>query len=318
MPSTKTERTKIDIRTYDGKEPYLFISYSRSNTDIVSTILNKFDEKRFRIWYDDVMEVGADFRQELRTKIENCSAFVLFISKASMKSKYVGMEIITAYKNNKRIYPIYLEPDAEIPDSLKLVFEGLQYMKCYSIDGNEKYIDNLVASLPVETMHALVIKDGTLKECKDGNENIVLGNDVKIIGTAAFKHCKKMKTIILSEETEIIGDEAFRGCEGIQKIVIHKKIKSIGESAFRDCIALCELIVENGNIEISDRAFENCPKLEHISLPDEFRYIHNGIFNSCKNLTHINLPKELIILGENSFASCSKLKKISIPENTKK
>ena len=89
------ERIKFDA--YEGSEPYLFISYSHENADIVYRILNKMDEEKFRIWFDDTMEIGEDFREELRERIEKCAAFVLFVSQASMASKYCGMEIITAF-----------------------------------------------------------------------------------------------------------------------------------------------------------------------------------------------------------------------------
>ena len=99
--SGKSLKTKISFAAYEGDEPYLFISYSHVDTDLVYRIMNRLDREKFRIWFDDTMEVGEDFRDELKVKIEKCAAFILFVSKASMDSKYCGMEIITAYKNNK-------------------------------------------------------------------------------------------------------------------------------------------------------------------------------------------------------------------------
>ena len=112
---------KINFKVYNGTEPYIFISYSHANTNAVYNILKRLDRERFRLWYDDTMEIGEDFREELRSKIEGCGAVLLFVSKESMNSKYVGMEIITAFKNNKRIYPIYLEENVQIPGVLKMI-----------------------------------------------------------------------------------------------------------------------------------------------------------------------------------------------------
>jgi len=314
----KNDDLKINLKVYEGTEPYLFISYSHKDTDAVYEILNRLDKERFRLWYDDTMEIGEDFRDELRDKIENCGAFVLFVSKTSMQSKYVGMEIINAFKNNKKIYPVYLEAGVEVPSVLKMVLENLQHVKGYSAKENERLVDKLVESLPIESMHTLQIEDGILKKCKDGSEEIVLDDSIKIIGTSAFKHCVKLESITFSEEMEVIGDEAFRGCSKIKRLVIPKKVKSIGESAFRDCIALEELIIESGNIEIGERAFENCPALESIILPDDLVEIYGGVFNSCKALEQIKLPKHLVILGEGAFSSCVKLKSIDIPDSVTK
>ena len=309
---------KINFKVYGGEEPYIFISYSHADTNAVYKILNRLDKERFRLWYDDTMEIGEDFRDELREKIEGCGAFVLFISKSSMNSKYVGMEIITAFKNNKRIYPIYVEENVEIPGVLKMVLENLQHVKGYATDEDDRFIDKLVESLPIETMHTLQIENGVLVKCKDGGEEIVLPDEVKVIGESAFKHCVKLKSVVLPETIEIIGDESFRGCKSLEKFFAPKKVKYIGESAFRDCIELRELVVENCDIEMGERAFENCPSLENIKLPNGLMEIYGGVFNSCKSLEKITLPEKLTVLGESAFSSCVKLKKINIPQNVSK
>jgi hypothetical protein len=320
MLNVKTDDVKKNFKVYKGEEPYLFISYSHRDTNTVYKILDRLDKEAFRFWYDDKMEVGKDFNEELKVMIEGCGAFVLFVSKESMQSEYVGMEIITAYKNSKRIYPIYLE-EKVIPPVLKEVFKKLQHVKGYSVDKNEEYIDNLIECLPIETMHSLDVEDDVLKKCKDGREEINLRDkhdNIKIIASSAFKHCEKLEMITFSEKIEVIESEAFRGCKKIKRIVIPKSVKFIGDSAFRDCIALQELIVENGDIEIGERAFENCPELNSITLPEGLMEIYGGVFNSCKMLENIKLPEQLVILGESAFSSCVKLKKIIIPQNVTK
>jgi len=318
MSNIKEGNEKINVNVYNGTEPYIFISYSHANTGAVNKILNRLDKERFRLWYDDTMEIGDDFREELKSRIEGCGAFVLFVSKVSMESKYVGMEIITAFKHGKRIYPIYLEADVEIPGVLRMVLENLQHVKGFSDDGDDRFVKKFIESLPVETMHTLQIEDGVLYKCKDGSYEITLPDAVKIIGESAFKHCVRLESITFTDELEVIGDEAFRGCKSLKKLVVPKKVKSIGESAFRDCIELSEIIVENSEIEIGERAFENCPMMETVSLPNGLMEIYGGVFNSCKALEHIELPEKLTILGESAFSSCVKLKEIIIPQNVTK
>ena len=92
----------MGLVSYEGNEPYIFVSYSHVDTDIVYKILKLIDREKYRFWYDDTMETGVDFRDTLRMRIENCSAVLLFVSKASLTSMYCGMEIITAYKYNKK------------------------------------------------------------------------------------------------------------------------------------------------------------------------------------------------------------------------
>ncbi len=314
----KSIAAKIKFDAYEGTEPYLFISYSHENSEIVYKLLNKMDEEKFRIWFDDTMEVGEDFREELKDRIEKCAAFVLFVSKASMASKYCGMEIITAYKNSKKIYPIYVEDDVEIPAPLKIMLENLQHVNGIAGEKDAKYINKMLASLPMETMRTLVIKDGALTKCKDGSRAVNIPDSVTVIGNAAFKECEKLEEITISDSVTAIKDEAFRGCKNIKEIVIPESVRKIGESAFRDCINLVKLEIRNDEIEIGERAFENCQKLQDVTLPEGLAEVYGGVFNSCKSLSEIKLPSNLTILGESAFASCVKLKKIDIPSSVTK
>lgn len=314
----KSLKTKVVFEAYEGDEPYLFISYSHADTDAVYRIMNRLDKEKFRIWFDDTMEVGEDFRDELKVKIEKCAAFVLFVSKASMDSKYCGMEIITAYKNNKKIYPIYLEEDVEIPSALKLMLENLQHVNGMSVEAENKYISKLIEGLPIEAMRSLVIRDGVLEKCKDGSKIVNIPPSVDIVGNSAFKECEKLESVNISSTVTSLRDEAFRGCKSIKSVHLPGNVQYVGESTFRDCISMQKLVVDNGNIEIGERTFENCRNLKSVSLPESLTEIYGGVFNSCKSLESIHLPRELMIIGESAFASCIALTQIDIPENVSK
>lgn len=314
----KSLKTKITFNAYEGEEPYLFISYSHVDTEAVYRILNRLDREKFRIWFDDTMEVGEDFREELRAKIEKCAAFVLFVSKASMESKYCGMEIITAYKNNKKIYPIYVENGVEIPSALKLMLENLQHVNGISTDAEDKYISKLVEGLPIEAMRSLVVKNGILEKCKDGSKIVNIPETVLTVGKSAFKECETLEEVNISSSTTSLRDEAFRGCKAIRTMHLPINIQHVGDSAFRDCVSMRELKIDNGNIEIGERAFENCRELTSVILPEDLTEIYGGVFNSCRALKTIHLPEELIIIGESAFAGCVSLEKIEISDKVTK
>ena len=304
---------KMDLDSYEGNEPYIFVSYSHVDTDIVYKILKLIDREKYRFWYDDTMEIGEDFREELRSRIENCSAVLLFLSDAALQSKYCGMEIITAYKYNKKIYPVYLNDDIVIPPALKMVLENLQHVKGINTT-NEKYLNKLISGLPIETMKSLEVEGDVLIKCKDGSTSLTAPSGVKVIGEGAFKNCEKLEKLDFGEEVEVLQKEACRGCKSLKTLTLPKNVRKVGESSFRDCISLTELIVENEDLELGERAFENCALLSSVILQDGMTEIYGGVFNSCKSLTEIKLPKNLTILGESSFADCARLKSIDIPK----
>lgn len=302
---------QMNLDSYDGDEPYIFVSYSHADTEKVYQILKIIDKEKYRFWYDDTMEIGEDFREELRLRIENCTAFLLFISKTSMQSKYCGMEIITAFKHDKKIFPVYLDESVEIPAPLKMILENLQHLKNNT---NEKYIYKLISGLPIETMRSLQTEGDVLIKCKDGSSSIKIPTGVRTIGNNAFKNCESLEKIDLGDEVEYINREAFRGCKSLQTLHLHSGIHKIGESAFRDCLSLKSLVVDSDELELGERSFENCASLFEISLKNSITELYGGVFNSCKSLEHIQLPSSLTILGESAFADCAKLKEIIIPD----
>ena len=48
--------TGTDIQIYKGEEPYVFVSYSRSDIRVVSGVLRALSDQGFRIWYDQMGE----------------------------------------------------------------------------------------------------------------------------------------------------------------------------------------------------------------------------------------------------------------------
>lgn len=308
----------MEVVSYEGEEPYIFVSYSHKDAEQVREVLKRIDREKFRLWYDDTMEIGEDFRRELQEKVEKCHAFLLFVSPWSMQSKYCGMEIITAFKNNKRIFPVYLDDQTEIPGALKLVLENLQHVKGASLNRDSRYLDKLISSLPPETMRSLHIEEDTLLRCKDGSSTLSVPDGVRVIGAGAFKNCEKLEALDIGRSAEVMMAEACRGCKRLRGFVFPKNIRSVGESAFRDCTALSFVVVENPEIELGERAFENCANLQDVQLADGISEIYGGVFNSCKALKEIRLPRELTVLGESSFADCVSLREIDIPETVTK
>ena len=306
-------QTKFEA--YTGSEPYLFVSYSHRDTAKVYPILDALYDRKYRIWYDESCENGNDFRDELRHRIEGCSAVVLFVSKSSMTSPFCGMEIIVARENGKRLYPIYLDDAASVPPAFEILLSNTHHS---TADNMDKLIKSMVRDLPAEAMDRLTLADGKLKKCEDNGRTIDVDEGVRVICAGAFKDRKQLHTIKLPESLEEIETEAFRGCNNLEAMHIPEKTLRVGESAFRDCVSMKSLTVDNDCIKIGERAFENCATLEKVKLPDGLTELYGGVFNSCKSLKAIDLPSHLTIIGENAFSDCVGLEKVVIPDNVTK
>lgn len=303
-----------NFEAYTGKEPYLFVSYSHRDSAEVYPVLDALNERKYRLWYDESCETGNDFRQELRTRIENCEAVLLFVSKASMNSPFCGMEIIVARENLKRIYPIYLD-NAEVPPAFQILLANTHHS---TTDNMDKLIKAMVRDLPPVTMDRLTTDGEVLKKCEDNGEEIEVNEGITEISKEAFKGRVALHHIMLPETLETIGLESFRGCSNLEEMEIPENTVRIGESAFRDCTEMKSLIIKNNCIKIGERAFENCATLEYVELPMGLTEIYGGVFNSCKSLRKIELPEKLTILGESAFSDCIVLESIDIPATVTK
>lgn len=308
------EQIRTKFEAYTGTEPYLFVSYSHRDTNLVYPILDRLFDCKYRIWYDESCENGNDFRDELRSRIEAAEAVILFVSEASMASPFCGMEIIVARENGKKLFPIFLD-DVEIPPAFQILLANTHHSTTENLD---RLIKSMIRDLPAVAMDRLTTVDGELKRCEDNGKSIVVDEGIRIVCDEAFKGRRQLRSITLPQSLEAIGTESFRGCNNLEEMDIPDKTLRVGESAFRDCISMKKLTVRNNCIKIGERAFENCASLSDVTLPDGLTEIYGGVFNSCKSLKKIKLPSKLTILGESAFSDCIGIEDISVPETVTK
>jgi WD40 repeat protein len=101
---------------------YVFLSYSRQDQEYVETLVAYLRSENVPVWLDTGVEAGEHFEAVIRTRIAECSAFVVVMSPSAAKSAWVAGEIIHAIESEKLIIPILLVP-CELPVPLK----GRQY-----------------------------------------------------------------------------------------------------------------------------------------------------------------------------------------------
>lgn len=121
--SREREKTLLDLKyvkmPYTGNDPYLFISYSHHNFDRVENQLILMQRSSYRIWYDDAIKGGENWRIIVADRIEKCEQFVLFLSKESAGSSFVNDEIRLAITLNKKILIINVD-QSQLPAEFKM------------------------------------------------------------------------------------------------------------------------------------------------------------------------------------------------------
>ena len=102
--------TYVDL-PYKGPKPYVFICYAHDDRNRVLPVLRLLQLVRCRVWYDDGIKGGDNWRVTLSDKIRNpnCKGVVLFSSQKAVSSHFVSEEVDIALECNRRIITVRLD-----------------------------------------------------------------------------------------------------------------------------------------------------------------------------------------------------------------
>jgi len=182
-----------------------------------------------------------------------------------------------------------------------------------------------------------IIRAGVLEKYTGASTEVVIPNNVKIIGESAFENCSALTSVFIPDGVVEIRDSAFRGCSLLEKCTIPNSVSVIGYEAFRDCSklkspqhlylhqlsfcafegcsALSEVVMEPSLQEISQRAFWGCVNLQRIVLPSTLESIGDCAFGDCTSLRNVSLPSGLKSIGDGAFLGCLALEEIVLPHD---
>ena len=158
------------------------------------------------------------------------------------------------------------------------------------------------------------LPDGTKKLLKYNgrSSNVVISDDISIIGSGAFNGCTNLIDISIPDSVTYIGNEAFKGCTGLTNITIPDSVTFIGNSAF-DGSGLINITIPDSVTSIGNFAFSYCTSLTSITIPDSVTSMGDGIFCYCSNLESVSISNNVKHINEFTFSKCINLKKVNIP-----
>ncbi len=130
---------------YNGKEPYLFISYAHKDTAKVLPIIEKLQQKGFRIWYDAGIEAGTEWPEYIASHLRDSHAVIAFISEAAIQSPHCRQEITYAGAKHKEVLAIYLD-NAVLPAGLELQLGNNQSMFYHRASSFDGFINSLITA----------------------------------------------------------------------------------------------------------------------------------------------------------------------------
>ena len=147
-------------KTYEGKEPYIFISYSHKESDIIIPIIERLQADGYRVWYDDGIIPGTEWPETIAQHLNDSSVFICFISPSYVDSFNCKRELDFAVHKRKDFLAVFLE-ETKMPLGMEMQVSSVQAMFYYKTTQDEFF--------------KMMYESGLIEACKAGEGEVSVG-----------------------------------------------------------------------------------------------------------------------------------------------
>ena len=130
------------IPAYEGKEPYIFVSYAHKDSAAVFRLVEQLNERGYRIWYDEGIEPGSEWPEYIANHLLGAEMVLSILSPSAVNSVNCRREINFALSKNKPVLTIHME-EIELPVGLELQLSSQQSVLYYTYDSEERFLDKV-------------------------------------------------------------------------------------------------------------------------------------------------------------------------------
>ncbi len=134
------------FEAYKGDKPYIFASYAHADGAEVFPELTYLHAKGYRIWFDEGINPGNEWPDEVAEALAGASHFLVFMSRNAVVSKNVRDEINYAINHQKQFLAVHID-EVELPPGLELRMGNNQGIMKYRL-GPDSYKRKIEKALP--------------------------------------------------------------------------------------------------------------------------------------------------------------------------
>ena len=148
---------------YKGDGDYIFVSYAHADSDTVYPLLVDLRERGVNIWYDEGIEPGSKWREELSTAIQNAEKVLFIASKKSVESANCEREIDYALSLNIPVRLAYIEK-VLLPPALSFSLGSHQaiFSDHYDAETFRQKVYDAIVGDPVQRLGQIVSRKSRL------------------------------------------------------------------------------------------------------------------------------------------------------------
>ena len=169
-------------------------------------------------------------------------------------------------------------------------------------------------------------------------KNIIIGENVKTIGTLAFVDCSALenvywnaincsiikrglvsriftghiKNIYFGEMVVDIPPYLFYLVNDAKELIFPDSLKTIGDYAFCSSEYLTELELPNNLVSIGERAFSSCTSLLSLKI-NSAEKMGETCFGGCSSLKDVYISDNVKAIGSSAFFACNNIERMTIP-----
>lgn len=130
------------MSVYNGKENYIFISYSHRDSERVIPIVKNLQSAGFRVWYDEGIEAGTEWPEFVAEHLYNSAVVLVFLSPNALGSQNCTREIHFAISERKEMLVVHLE-EVQLSLGMKMQLGTLQAIFYYKHPSEESFLEKL-------------------------------------------------------------------------------------------------------------------------------------------------------------------------------
>ena len=320
---------RLPYPAYRGKEPYVFISYARLDSERVFAEIKRFNEAGFHVWYDEGIAPGNEWSDAIAEALSNCSVFVVFLTPTSAPRENVLNEIDFALNEQKPFLAIHLD-ETTLPPGLKLRISRKQAILKYLMT-DEEYGYKFIEAFTRFGLKRVNVQSENTPAAKDAESASVEKDESAPVKANRDSAVKSGDGVTIRQL-----DEAVKNFLGTNQAVNQKEAAVTGEEFYDDSpedavkrangdlVRVAGFDIERGLLRgyfgtdkeitvppfarvIGSRAFDRCQSfIESVDLNKAAVMIPGpfGVFFNCPNLKTVKIPETIDKVTPNMFQHC--------------
>lgn len=117
----------MKIKPYEGKEPYVFISYCQQDMELCNSLVNELSARKIRVWFDNAVHIGDMWPNVIAEHLKACKVCILLITNNFVSSVNCNNEL--AFSTHHHIPSIPLLADGtNTSTGMQMMLAAIKYI----------------------------------------------------------------------------------------------------------------------------------------------------------------------------------------------